>query len=240
MRAITILGRAMKLLFLGVLLVQCSNSFAEQALKFQEGKHYLKLPEGLLENDIVENFRKSEPGRVQVIEFFSYGCSWCFKLDPYIKDWEASKPHFVSFHRVPVEFQPSWAPLTKAFYTAQSLEVLDKVHEPLFEAIHNDKIQNGSEFVLGSFFETQGVPRAKFEKTFSSFGVNRMQKWANSISQAYRITAIPAIVVQGPEGAYLSSTRLAQGEDNLLELTSWLANRQYEKLIKEHTPQVAP
>jgi protein dithiol oxidoreductase (disulfide-forming) len=200
-------------------------SFAQRPA-FKEGKHYLRFPAGVLENDVIENFRKSEPARVQVIEFFSYGCSWCYRLESHVQAWEKKKADYVSFHRIPVEFQPSWIPLTKAYYTAEDLKVLDKIHSPLFEAIHTDKIPNGSEAVLGAFFEQQGVSKEDFSKTFTSFDVDRRQKWANGISQAFKITSIPAIVVQGPEGAYLTSLRLAETEKNLFEIVNMLAEKQ--------------
>jgi thiol:disulfide interchange protein DsbA len=218
--------------FLKALLIWISISISSLAfageLEFTEGKHYLRLPDGLLENDLIENFRKSEPGRIQVLEFFSYGCSWCFRLEPYIKKWEENKPNYIAFHRVPVEFQPSWVTLTKAFYTAQDLGALETIHEPLFEAIHTDAIKSSSEPALRAFFTSKGVNGDSFEQTFSSFNIDRMQKWANGISQAYKITAIPSVVVQGPEGAFLTSTRMAQGEENLLKVIDFLAKRQYD------------
>lgn len=212
-------------IFFALFVLASAACFASQP-KFQEGKHYLRLTSNILENDHVENFRKSEPGRVQVLEFFSYGCSWCYRLEEHVQKWKDTKADYISFHRVPVEFQPSWGPLTRAFYTAQNLDVLDKIHEPLFEAIHTDKIQNGSDAVLGAFFKQYGVDIGDFEKTFSSFDVSRMQKWASSISQAYRITSIPSFVVQGPDGAFLTSVRMAEGEENLFAVIDELAKEQ--------------
>jgi thiol:disulfide interchange protein DsbA len=203
---------------------------------FQEGKHFLKLPNGLLESDAIENFRKSEPNSVQVIEFFSYGCGWCYKLEEDVRQWMARRPDYIAFHRVPVEFHPAWSPLTKVYFTAKTLGVEHKIHEPFFEAIHSDRIQTTNEKALGEFFQQHGVKPDDFNQAYSSFDVARMQKWAQALSQAYRITAIPSFVVQGPGGAYLTSVRMAESAQNVFEVINMLTAQQYQLL---QSPEVS-
>lgn len=191
-----------------------------------EGRHYQVLTEDVQSNDVVENFKKEGAGKIQVVEFFSYGCSWCYRLDPVVSEWVKQLPPDVAFERVPVEFQPSWRTLTKAYFTATSLNVLDKIHEPLFDAIHSEKLTDSSEPALMHFFAEHGITADVFEETFSSFTVNRKQKWANALSQAYRITAIPTLLIQGADGAYLSSVRMAGSEENLIQIANYLIERE--------------
>lgn len=206
------------------------GSAAEPASAFSEGRHYVSLTNDVKENDVVENFKKENHDKVQVIEFFSYGCSWCYKLEPFVTQWAEKTPAHVRFERVPVEFQPSWRTLTKAFYTAQTLDKFQEIHEPLFKAIHTDALTNSSEETLKAFFVDQGISAEDFDETFDSFTVNRKQKWASALSQAYRITAIPTILVQGPEGAYLTSVRMAGGENALLQVVDYLINKEYQAI----------
>lgn len=208
-----------------VLLFAMASAFAQT---FQEGKHFQKAPQSITSNELVKDLLKEADGKVQVIEFFSYGCSWCFKLDPFIEKWRKTAPAYVSFQRIPVEFHPAWEPFTKAYYAQVSLKALDNIHSPLFEAIQTDKLSNTSAEGLKQFFASKGISERDFNETFESFTVIRKQKWANAVSKAYRITSIPAIIVQGPQGVYVTSLRMAGSEDSLLDVINYLVNMQHE------------
>ena len=203
---------------------------AKEEQDYIEGRHYISLTQDVKENDIIQNFKQEGQGKVQVVEFFSYGCSWCYKLDPFVNTWLNTAPAYVDFQRVPVEFQPSWRTLTKVYYLAQDLKVLDQIHQPLFQAIHTDELTDSSEAALKAFFVKKGVSSEDFEKAFDSFTVNRKQKWANSLSQAYKITSIPIILVQGPNGAYLTSVRMTGGEEPLIKVMNYLVTKQQPDL----------
>jgi thiol:disulfide interchange protein DsbA len=123
---------------------------------------------------------------------------------------------------VPVEFQPAWQTLTKAYYTAKDLDALNQVHGPLFEAVHTERLTDSSPNALRAFFESRGIKGADFDATFNSFDVNRKQKWAVDISRAYRITAIPVVIVQGPAGTFVTSVRMAGTETNMLKVLDHL------------------
>ncbi|MBS0286444.1 MAG: thiol:disulfide interchange protein DsbA/DsbL [Proteobacteria bacterium] len=207
------------ILVLGLMLVY--SAYAANG-PYIEGKHYQRLPASVEQNDLVKDLLKEGNGKVQVLEFFSYGCSWCFKLDPYIEKWRKTMPTGVSFQRVPVEFHPTWATLTKAYYTEVELNAVDKVHTALFDAIQTERIKDSSEDSLKQFFVDAGISAQDFSKTFNSFEVTRKQKWAVSIAQAYRITAVPCIVVQGPKGIFLSAVRFAGSEDELIKVLNEL------------------
>lgn len=207
---------------LGLLIACSSPAMAEE---FKAGKHYQQLPKEITRQDVIENITKEANGKVQVLEFFSYGCSWCYKLDPYIEKWSAKQDTSkINFQRVPVEFQPSWRTLTRAYYVAQDLNVLDKIHEPLFKAIHSDEITSSAEDVLKEFFVKKGVNPEDFDKAFDSFTTHRQQKWANSVSRAFKVTAIPMVIVQGENGSFLTSVRMAGSEEKFLQVIDYLAH----------------
>lgn len=220
MRLITILGA----LFWGTI----STQLMAEPLMFQDGKDYQRAPQSIADNPTVQDFKKGSKGKVQVLEFFSYGCSWCYKLDPYVDAWAKKLPDYVDFERIPVEFQASWHNLAKAFYTAQVLKVFDKIHTALFSAIQTSQVTDSGQPVLQKFFVEHGVKAEDFDKTFTSFEVDHKQKWGSAMSQAYRVTAVPAIIVQGPSGIYVSTVRMAGNEENLLKIVDYLIQREHE------------
>ncbi|MFI4938267.1 MAG: thiol:disulfide interchange protein DsbA/DsbL [Candidatus Berkiellales bacterium] len=198
------------------------------AASFEEGKEYQRLPAAITNNMLVKDLTKEANDKVQVLEFFSYGCNWCYKLDPIVSKWSKTLPQDVAFQRVPVEFQPSWRNLTKAYYVAVDLKALDKVHDSFFEAVQSERITNTDKATLRQFFAARGIKPEDFDQGFDSFDVNRKQKWANAISRAYRITAVPTLLVQGPKGSFTSTVSMAGGEDNLIKVTNYLIQMQRE------------
>lgn len=210
-------------LFLGLIAAQAMA----QPLMFQEGKEYQRAPKDVVDNPTVQEFKKEANNKVQVLEFFSYGCNWCFKLDPYVDTWQKSLPDYVSFQRVPVEFQPSWHNLSKAYFTIMDLNAYDKIHPAIFSAIQNSQLTDASENALSQYFAQHGIKPEDFTKTFTSFNVDRRTKWASSASQAYRITAVPAIIVQGPTGTFISTVRMAGSEENLLKVVDFLIQQEH-------------
>jgi thiol:disulfide interchange protein DsbA len=195
---------------------------------FEEGKQYQKAPQTITSNELVKELAKEANGKVQVLEFFSYGCSWCYKLDPFIEKWRKGAPAHVSFQRIPVEFHPTWEPFTKAYFTEVNLNAVDTIHSPLFEAIQTDKLGDTTPESLKQFFMSKGIKEKDFTEAYESFSVTRKQKWASAISRAYRITSVPAIIVQGPQGTFVTSLRMAGSEDNLLAVIDYLVNMQHQ------------
>lgn len=206
---------------------------------YEEGKHYQKLAPEIVQTEFAKELQTKEKDKVIVLEFFSYGCSWCYKIEPLIEQFKAKLPANVAFVQIPVEFQQSWGPLTKAYYTAHDLKVLNTVHEPLFEAVQTEKITTASPEVLGKFFASKGVKKADFEATFDSFGVENQHKWANEMTRAYKITAVPVIIVQGPEGAYITSVRMAGSDQDLFRVVDELLKKQIAALPKDKTDKSA-
>lgn len=197
---------------------------------YEEGAHYQKLSNEILETESAKELQAKEKDKVIVLEFFSYGCSWCYKIEPLVEQFQKKLPNDVAFMRIPVEFHQSWGPLTKAYYTAQELKALDSVHEPLFEAVQTEKITTATPEVLRKFFVAKGVKKVDFDNTFDSFGVEAKQKWANEMTRAYRITAVPVVIVQGPTGAYITSVRMAGSDQDMFRVIDELVKKETDAL----------
>ncbi|MBC7162979.1 MAG: thiol:disulfide interchange protein DsbA/DsbL [Immundisolibacter sp.] len=138
-----------------------------------------------------------DPAKVEVIEFFWYGCPHCYHAEPQIAAWRKKQPASVEFIRVPAIFNQRWAVLGRAYYAMQQLKLGEDVHKALFEAIHRDRKDLNDEASLTEFFAGQGVPREKFREAFNSFDVDGKLGRANQMTRAYGLEGVPTFIVNG-------------------------------------------
>ncbi len=136
-------------------------------------------------------------GKIEVLEFFWYGCSHCYTLEPLLEKWIARLPADVQFHRVPAVFNETWARDAAVFYTFEALGVLEKLHRPYYDAIHRDGLKTGNPAALAQWLEKNGVDTKKFDEALKSFGVQSKVRRATQQSMAYRIDGTPALAVHG-------------------------------------------
>ena len=155
------------------------------------------------------------PDKIEVIEFFWYGCPHCYNLEPYINKWLAKKPENVEFIRQPAAFSKLWADHAKAYIVANALGVVDKVHADFFDAIQNQKKELQTEDELAAFFVAHGVDEAKFRETFNSFFVNSELGKAKTKPARYGLTGVPVLVVNGK---YKITGRLAGSHENMVKV----------------------
>lgn len=138
-----------------------------------------------------------DPAKVEVIEFFWYGCPHCYHFEPFIKAWLKTKPSSVEFIRQPAAFNARWAAHAKAFFTAQALGVLDKVHDDFYDRIQNKREALESEDDLAKFFADHGVKAEDFHKAYRSFAVDAKMRQAQTLAPSYGIDGTPALIVNG-------------------------------------------
>ena len=138
-----------------------------------------------------------EGNKIEVIEFFWYGCPHCYNLEPFIETWQKKLPADVQFRRVPAVFNPRWEHDAEIFYTFDALGVLDKVHRPFFDAIHRDGLRTDNPEALAQWLQRNGIDPKKFNDTMKSFTVKSRTGRAKQMSVAYGIDGTPAMAVQG-------------------------------------------
>jgi thiol:disulfide interchange protein DsbA len=136
-------------------------------------------------------------GKIEVIEFFWYGCIHCYNLEPKIDTWLKKLPKDVEFRRVPAVFNDRWAHDAAIFYAFDALGLLDKLHRPFFDAIHRDRLRSDNSQALSAWLEKQGVDPKKFESTVKSFGVQSKTRRAIRLTTDYKIDGTPAMAVHG-------------------------------------------
>jgi thiol:disulfide interchange protein DsbA len=196
---------------LAALLLVFSSAFcAAQAEELKAGTDY----------DLVKPPQPTaDPGKIEVLEFFWYGCPHCYHFEPDLNAWIKTKPASVNFIRQPAVFNEQWGAHAKAFFTAEALGVLDKLHPELYDAIQNKREKLESEEDLAVFFKAHGVPEADFHQAYKSFAVDSKMRQANGMAAKYGITGTPAIVVNGK---YVVSPGKAKSFPRMIEITNAL------------------
>lgn len=161
-------------------------------------------------------------GKVEVVEFFWYGCPHCFNMEPQLEAWLKKKPQNVVFKRVPAPINPSWTVHSYFYYAAEALGVIDQLHKPLFEAMHVKKRKLFDEQSLIDFAVEQGVDRQKFTDAWNSFGVYVKVQQARKLGQRYNLDGVPAV---GIDGKYKTSGSLAGTYSKMFEIIDQLISK---------------
>lgn len=137
------------------------------------------------------------PGKVEVIEFFSYTCPHCQNLQQPLTAWLKRKPADVEFRRMPVVFQDSFLPFARLYYTLEAMGLLEKLHHDAFTAFHQQKVKLQDPKAAADWAASKGVDRQKFMDAYNSFGVQSLTKRAAENTRRYDIPFTPALVVDG-------------------------------------------
>jgi protein dithiol oxidoreductase (disulfide-forming) len=138
------------------------------------------------------------PGKIEVVEFFSYGCPHCARFNPLVSAWLATQPQDVVFRRVPVSYgRPQWVNLARAYYALEASGDLKKLDTALFRAIHDDHQNLFDEQSIADWVGSEGGDAARFASAYVSFGVNNQTFQADQMAEDYAITGIPALAVAG-------------------------------------------
>ena len=197
-----------QLLLAALLALTSLGTVADTA--FEEGTHYFLVPAPLptLAAD------KSE-----VVELFWYGCPHCYHLEPTLADWLKAKPADVNFRRIPAVFSADWTPHARAFYAAEALGESERLHGPLFKALHADGRKIYSEDALIRFAAEQGFDEKTFTAAYTGFAVDGKVKQAMQYTRGAGITGVPAIIVNGK---YRVSVQSAGSEKALMEVVDYL------------------
>jgi thiol:disulfide interchange protein DsbA len=201
--------------FLFSVLLFISPLAVAQAPQFHEGIEYQR---------VVPPQRTETGDKIEVLELFWYGCPHCYHLEPLLDKWLQTKPANVEFRRMPAIFtNPKWELHAKAYYAAEALGVLDKIHRPLFDAIQAQNHDLGTEAALMAFFAEHGVSNEDFQRTFNSFSVRNKTNQAKIMTDRYGISGVPAIIVNGK---YRTDGTSAGTLENALAVVDYLVEEE--------------
>jgi thiol:disulfide interchange protein DsbA len=176
-----------------------------------EGTHYTRLSQPAPVS--------APPGKIEVVEFFSYGCPHCYSLEPTLDSWAKRLPADVAFKRVPVGFNALYENYQKIFYALEAMGKLEPMHARVFAAIHQQRQRLDKDADIAAFMTANGVDGAKFLELYKSFSVQTKAKQAQQLSQSYKIDGVPAMGVQG---RFVTSGSLAGSNERALAVTDSL------------------
>ncbi|MBT4519439.1 MAG: thiol:disulfide interchange protein DsbA/DsbL [Halieaceae bacterium] len=205
-----------KRLLLSLMLLSPLPSVAED-----NGESYV---EGVQYDLIVPAIRTANPDKIEVVEFFWYGCGHCYNLEPLLEQWRKELGEDVDFRGSPANWRPQPMELhAKAFYTAEALGVLDTMHTVIFQAMNIDRKRLNSEGEIGALFAANGVPLEQFTRAFNSFGVGSQIRQADARARSARITGTPELMVNGK---YRISTGKAGSSADMLKVAKFLIEKE--------------
>ena len=159
--------------------------------------------------------------KIEVMEIFWYGCPHCYHMEEPLNAWVKKLPKDVYFKRVPGLPNASWAPMAKAYYAMDALGVGEKLHTPLFEAIHKSKTLNPTDETAAIAWVTQqsGLDKLKVEQAFKSFSTNTNLNRAAQIFRTSGATGVPTLVI---DGKYITSATQAGGNEQALKVADYI------------------
>jgi thiol:disulfide interchange protein DsbA len=195
--------------FFLLLLLPASLGCAEGE-QYKAGVDYEVLPQVI---------RTVNPNKIEVNEIFAYSCSHCYNFESVLHPWQESLADDVDVQRTPAVWHPDMEVYARAYYSALALKVLDKVHMPIFEAIHVRKEAVKSEKDIAKFFVAAGIDSVKFSQVFNSFGMTSMVNQGKARMRGYRTQGTPEMVVNGK---YRISSRMTGGFDGMIKVADFL------------------
>jgi protein dithiol oxidoreductase (disulfide-forming) len=149
-------------------------------------------------------------GKIEVTEFFWYGCPHCYALEPAVNAWLKNAPKDVVFKRVPAVPSDGWGELAKVYYTLEAMNLLDTYHQKVFDAEHRDKINLANKKMREEWLAKNGIDVAKYNEAEKSFTVATRMQRAKQLTYAYKVDSVPRIFVNGKY--YTSAEQAGSGQ----------------------------
>ena len=202
-------------LFAFALTLPLAAGAAAQIEKYVAGTHYIELKAPV---------NTPDDSKIEVLEAFWYGCSHCFRFEPLVADWEAKAADDVDFRRYPAMWNALMKIHAQIYFTAEAMDAIELVHEPVFDAINVEGNRLQNEKLIGDLFEEHGIARADFESAFNSFSVRTKVNQAEKRMQDYEIRSTPNMIVNGK---YLITTGEAvRTQAEMLEVVDFLVDKE--------------
>lgn len=192
-----------------VLNLFCSFAVSED---YQEGRHY----------ELIEPLPTRNPEKIEVIEFFWFGCGHCFSLEQLIKNWKSEVSSEVDFFRLPVVWNAQTKTHAKLFFATETLQVPEAI-QGIFSAIHYNRKMMLSDKEVIPFFQGYGIPEDQYLAATNSFGLKNNLRKAELFAFKYGIKGVPAFIVNGK---YKVSATREIGTEDLLDVVNYLIEKE--------------
>jgi len=202
------------ILLLATLFINLPFGFA-MADAYHEGKNYRVLERPGI---------PSVPGKIEVREFFWYGCPHCYQLEGKISAWSRTLPSDVNFIHTPAVAAPHWELLASGYFAASNLGVAKEAHAALFDALHKDRKRIATAEQLAAFYKDYGVEESAFLAQLNSFAVKTALRKSEQSFRQYGLTGVPAVIVNGKYQV------LGQSYDEMLRVVDFLIDKERQAM----------
>ena len=158
-------------------------------------------------------------GSVDVVEFFSYACPFCFRFEPKLEAWLKGKPAGIRFRRSPAPFEQNFVNFQPMYFALDAMGLVDSLQQKVFNAVHLEHQRLDQPEAIAAFMAKNGVDATRFMAMFNSFGVRTRVQQANALMANCGVDSIPTLVVQGQ---FRTSPALAKGDEKCLAVADYL------------------
>jgi thiol:disulfide interchange protein DsbA len=204
-----------------IMLAQADTAASSQNSQFKENQHFNRL--------VPTQPTVGGADKIEVAEFFWYGCPHCYDFERYINPWAETKPANVRFVRIPAMWNRGLELHAQLYYTEEVLAANGTIEDPaafrdaVFMEYHQRNNRLGSKDAIQTLFARFDVSAEEFERAWSSFEVNQKMRVASDLARRYGIASVPAIVVNGK---YRTAAADAGSNDALLDVIDELVSRE--------------
>jgi thiol:disulfide interchange protein DsbA len=154
-----------------------------------EGKEFKKISPQMTE---------APDGKIEVIEFFSYGCGHCANVNPHVEAWKKKLPDDVVFYKIPVSWgQAQWSAMARAFHALDAIGEESRLSADVFKALQNERINLTDKKTFLDWAEKKGADRKKLEEMYDSFAVNSKVMQSDKKVESYKVSSVPRFYVNG-------------------------------------------
>lgn len=168
----------------------------------------------------------ADPSRIEVIDFFFYGCPFCNELRPMLERWRKALPADVVFRRTPTVRRETWAPLARTYYTLELLGEAERLHEEVYKGYHDEELSMSRPEVMADWARRHGIDRERWLTVYNSEDVTRLVEQARRMTQDYDIQGTPSVVING---RYLTSSGMTDDVKRVVPVAEQLLRMVREK-----------
>lgn len=183
-------------------------------LQIKEGIHYHRLAGPL---------QPHSAGKIQIVEYFSYGCPSCYRLEQPFEDWITKNKDKIEVVRIPVFFNDGWQMYAAAYYILELFNREELLHGLIFKAVHEQGLDLTDPSTLASFLAKQGIPAKDVMSTLDSFGMRTKLQVALNLALKNKIQSVPSIIVANK---YMTNPVITKGIKPLFEVLDYLVKKE--------------
>ena len=162
------------------------------------------------------------PGKIEVLEFFSYACPHCNAFEPTVEAWAKKVPADVNFRRVPAPFLANAENFMKTYYTLETMNQVATMQRKVFAAVHVERQFLDKPADIAALAAKNGIDSAKFLDTFNSFSVATSVARAKKLAAAYKLDSVPTMMINGH---FMTSPAQSGGLEQTVAVVDYLIQR---------------